>query len=231
MCARLSVGKSLDEPETVDELIQAAGASVKILFAGIIARYPFGGVTWCSLMYLLGLRALGHEVFYIEDTGECVYDPVLNTRVHRSVLRHRLHPRRRSSRSGSAIAGRSSTTTARYHGQSAETVQALLRRRRPVHQPVGRLVVLARRVRAHSADARSSTRTRRSRSWRSRKAEPWYVDFFQQVRPPVHVRIEHRHAGVARFRSATSRGTRPGSRSTLDDWRTRARAASIASRR
>jgi hypothetical protein len=53
---------------------------MKILFAGIIARYPFGGVTWCSLMYLRGLQALGHEVFYIEDTGECVYDPVLNTR-------------------------------------------------------------------------------------------------------------------------------------------------------
>ena len=53
---------------------------MKILFAGIIARYPFGGVTWCSLMYLLGLRALGHDVFYIEDTGECVYDPVQNAR-------------------------------------------------------------------------------------------------------------------------------------------------------
>ena len=53
---------------------------MKILFAGIIARYPFGGVTWCSLMYLLGLRALGHDVFYIEDTGECIYDPVQNTR-------------------------------------------------------------------------------------------------------------------------------------------------------
>jgi len=53
---------------------------MRILVAGIIARYPFGGVTWCSLMYLLGLRALGHEVFYIEDTGECVYDPVQNTR-------------------------------------------------------------------------------------------------------------------------------------------------------
>ncbi len=53
---------------------------MKVLFAGIIARYPFGGVTWCSLMYLLGLRALGHEVFYVEDTGECVYDPVQNTR-------------------------------------------------------------------------------------------------------------------------------------------------------
>jgi hypothetical protein len=31
-------------------------------------------------MYLLGLRALGHEVFYLEDTGECVYDPELNVR-------------------------------------------------------------------------------------------------------------------------------------------------------
>jgi hypothetical protein len=51
---------------------------VRILLAGIIARYPFGGVTWCSLMYLLGLRALGHEVWYIEDTGECVYDPIQN---------------------------------------------------------------------------------------------------------------------------------------------------------
>jgi hypothetical protein len=52
---------------------------VKILFAGIIARYPFGGVTWCALMYLRGLQALGHEVFYIEDTGEAIYDPVHDT--------------------------------------------------------------------------------------------------------------------------------------------------------
>jgi hypothetical protein len=51
---------------------------MKIVLAGIIARYPYGGVTWCSLMYLLGLRALGHEVWYLEDTGECVYDPVQN---------------------------------------------------------------------------------------------------------------------------------------------------------
>lgn len=52
---------------------------MNIVVAGIIARYPFGGVTWCSLMYLLGLRALGHRVLYLEDTGECVYDPVANT--------------------------------------------------------------------------------------------------------------------------------------------------------
>ncbi|MGD8601762.1 MAG: hypothetical protein PVF19_10470, partial [Gemmatimonadota bacterium] len=51
---------------------------MKIVLAGIIARYPFGGVTWCSLMYLLGLKELGHEVLYMEDTGECVYDPERN---------------------------------------------------------------------------------------------------------------------------------------------------------
>ena len=52
---------------------------MKVVLAGIIARYPFGGVTWCSLMYLLALRELGHDVLYVEDTGECVYDPVHNT--------------------------------------------------------------------------------------------------------------------------------------------------------
>jgi hypothetical protein len=29
-------------------------------------------------MYLLGLRDLGHDVMYLEDTGECVYDPEQN---------------------------------------------------------------------------------------------------------------------------------------------------------
>ena len=53
---------------------------MKVVLAGIIARYPFGGVTWCSLMYLLGLRELGYDVLYLEDTGECVYDPVRNAR-------------------------------------------------------------------------------------------------------------------------------------------------------
>jgi hypothetical protein len=52
---------------------------MKIILAGIIGRYPFGGVTWCSLMYLVGLRALGYEVYYLEDTGECIYDYEKNT--------------------------------------------------------------------------------------------------------------------------------------------------------
>lgn len=48
---------------------------MRIIFAGIMGRYPWGGVTWCSLMYLLGLRDMGHDVYYLEDTCECNYDP------------------------------------------------------------------------------------------------------------------------------------------------------------
>jgi hypothetical protein len=52
---------------------------MNIILAGIMGRYPYGGVGWCSLMYLLGLRELGHRVWYLEDTGECNLDPVANT--------------------------------------------------------------------------------------------------------------------------------------------------------
>ncbi len=40
------------------------------------------------------------------------------------------------------------------------------------------------------------------------------------VRPPVHVRRQHRHAGLATSRRAASRGTRRGSPRVLDHWRT-----------
>ena len=51
---------------------------MNIIFAGIMGRHPYGGVAWCSLMYLLGLRRLGHQVWYLEDSGECNFDPVEN---------------------------------------------------------------------------------------------------------------------------------------------------------
>jgi hypothetical protein len=40
-----------------------------ILFAGTIGLSGLGGQAWAVLQYLLGLRALGHEVFYLEDCG------------------------------------------------------------------------------------------------------------------------------------------------------------------
>ncbi len=51
---------------------------MRVILAGIIGRYPWGGVTWCSLMYLLGFRRLGHDVYYLEDTLEANYDPEID---------------------------------------------------------------------------------------------------------------------------------------------------------
>jgi hypothetical protein len=49
---------------------------VTIVFGGTIGRSGLGGQAWASLQYLLGFRALGHEVIYLEDCGESswVYD-------------------------------------------------------------------------------------------------------------------------------------------------------------
>jgi len=44
-----------------------------IIVAGTIGRSGLGGQSWAVLQYLLGLRALGHEVYYLEDCGDCSY--------------------------------------------------------------------------------------------------------------------------------------------------------------
>ena len=48
---------------------------MKIVVTGLIAAYPLGGVGWDYLAYVSGFRRLGHEVFYLEDTGQWLYDP------------------------------------------------------------------------------------------------------------------------------------------------------------
>jgi hypothetical protein len=50
----------------------------KIIVFGILFWYPLAGVTYQFLHYLLGLRRLGYDVFYIEDSGRWVYDPRIN---------------------------------------------------------------------------------------------------------------------------------------------------------
>lgn len=45
-------------------------AKLKIIVSGFIGLYPSGGVTWDYIQYPLGLKMLGHEVYYIEDTGQ-----------------------------------------------------------------------------------------------------------------------------------------------------------------
>jgi hypothetical protein len=47
---------------------------LRIVVLGIMGRTPFAGVAWQVLHYLEGLRRLGSDVHYVEDTGEWAYD-------------------------------------------------------------------------------------------------------------------------------------------------------------
>jgi hypothetical protein len=47
----------------------------RIVVLGIAAQYPLAGVTWQAIHYLVGLRALGCDVYYVEDSGAPPYDP------------------------------------------------------------------------------------------------------------------------------------------------------------
>jgi len=50
-------------------------SSIRIIVTGLIAQYPIGGVTWDYGQFVLGLARLGHDVYYIEDTGQWPYNP------------------------------------------------------------------------------------------------------------------------------------------------------------
>lgn len=50
----------------------------KIVVFGILFWYPLAGVTYQFLHYLLGLRRLGYDPYYVEDSGRWIYDPRLN---------------------------------------------------------------------------------------------------------------------------------------------------------
>ena len=52
---------------------------MRIVITGLLGQYAFGGVTWDYMQYLLGFRGLGHEVWYLEDSGAWPYDPVRQT--------------------------------------------------------------------------------------------------------------------------------------------------------
>ena len=50
----------------------------KIIVFGILFWYPLAGVTYQFLHYLMGLRQLGYDVYYVEDSGRWIYDPAIN---------------------------------------------------------------------------------------------------------------------------------------------------------
>ena len=43
---------------------------LRIVLLGYVVRGPLAGPTWHHLQYLLGLRELGHDVWYLEDSTD-----------------------------------------------------------------------------------------------------------------------------------------------------------------
>src|SRR5690349_3926489 len=43
---------------------------LRVIVQGWLVRGPAGGCAWHYLNYILGLRELGHDVYYIEDSSE-----------------------------------------------------------------------------------------------------------------------------------------------------------------
>jgi hypothetical protein len=52
-------------------------SSLRIVVLGYIVRGPIGGLAWHHLQYVTGLRALGHDVYFVEDSDDYAscYDP------------------------------------------------------------------------------------------------------------------------------------------------------------
>jgi hypothetical protein len=55
--------------------IPSLESKLRIIVTGLIAQYPLGGVTWDYFQYVLGLAQMGHDVYYLEDTGQWPYNP------------------------------------------------------------------------------------------------------------------------------------------------------------
>jgi hypothetical protein len=47
---------------------------LRVIVQGILGRTPYAGVAWQALHYVEGFRRLGHDVYYVEDTGGWQFD-------------------------------------------------------------------------------------------------------------------------------------------------------------
>jgi hypothetical protein len=52
-------------------------SKLRIVVLGYLVRGPIGGMAWHHLQYLIGLKALGHDVLFLEDSDDypSCYDP------------------------------------------------------------------------------------------------------------------------------------------------------------
>ncbi len=60
----------------------ASSERLRIIVLGYLVRGPMGGMAWHHLQYVMGLRDLGHDVHFIEDSDDtpwCCYHPQQHT--------------------------------------------------------------------------------------------------------------------------------------------------------
>lgn len=52
-------------------------SGIRVVVLGYVVRGPLGGMVWSNLQYLMGLTALGHDVWFVEDSDDypSCYDP------------------------------------------------------------------------------------------------------------------------------------------------------------
>jgi len=68
----------LNHPHMKPESDNADGLP-RVLLLGYLVRGPVGGMAWHHLQYLMGLRRLGYDAWFLEDSGDTeysCYDPV-----------------------------------------------------------------------------------------------------------------------------------------------------------
>src|SRR5437762_13860447 len=56
---------------------RGARSQLRVIVLGYIVRGPLGGLAWHHLQYVMGLRLLGHDVYFVEDSNDypACYDP------------------------------------------------------------------------------------------------------------------------------------------------------------
>jgi hypothetical protein len=52
------------------QVVSDGGDRLRIIVLGLIVRYPLGGHTLRHLQYVVGLARLGHDVYFVEDSGD-----------------------------------------------------------------------------------------------------------------------------------------------------------------
>jgi hypothetical protein len=57
---------------------------LRLIVLGNIGCEPYPGIAWQAMQYAVGLRRLGHEVYYFETSSSWPYDPVSASRVNDS---------------------------------------------------------------------------------------------------------------------------------------------------